>query len=529
VYGVSTLGESTPGVGMRRFAARFGRARWRIVAVAAAVAAMAWLAVLLIPQRYDARAGVYLDLGAAAGPELHERYSARVEALRFDLLAPAQLEKMAARADLDERRRRALAGRMRVDSPAPLHLAISHHDSDPHKARAAVEAALAVLREADLGAGPARRNGAGEDALARRIADYEAKIARNEAALAALKAARGAAERGAAPSAGRDLEPGIERNGAGNGAAPTSPTSPRVQAGAAAELRRTERALADARARMTDLLNWAVAVSPPRQGGDILRWRLRLSELRRDNPPDAADILTAQARIAQLEAAAGLAADDAHARLGASLQASLDEAAALKARRDALRGQTSAGHETAPAALAVSAPDPVSTPVSVSSAPANPPADEAIRRLANERRALEAAHAALAALRDETEISDGAFASGGGPSFAVAQPLAVSPGPSRLPLVFGGLGLAVAAGLLAGGAAAVLDDRFPDEAALARAAGFPVLGSVAPVPSAAVVSARRRGRMRLAAAWLGLLIAGAACAWFVSAQDAAAPVTGALS
>ena len=515
------------------------RRRWRAVAAAWGAAALIWLAILIAPQSYESRAHVYADLASFADDVgLRDYYRQRVDAMGVWLLARPQLEQIVARAGLDassndqspddeaEDRRLArmdrltarVADGMTVESPAAAYLVISHRDRAPETARALVEAALAVLMEGTLTEEETDARPASDaddqsslQALTQRIAEHERKLAENDEAIAALKRAQES-------NAGEIADAGRADAEASPAAALPAVTSPADALQRRAVLRQADSELASARARMTDLLNRAAAAVPGQTGGEVLRLRLRLSELRRLYPDGAADILTTEARIARLERDAALAGNADYLRLQTELQSALDAATVLKARRDALRAELSAPR----AAPAESTPP---APVGVEPAAAD------LQKLENDQRALKSAHAALLSLREETPpAASSPIASPSaraGVSFRVVEPprIASAPsGPSRLPLVVGGFFLAVAAGLTAAAAASAFDDRLSDVAALKNAAGRPVLGSVGTAPSAAVVASGRRDRARLAAACLALVLAAAAaCAYLAAPQSFGAP------
>ena len=514
------------------------RRRWRAVAVAWGVAALIWAAVLLAPQTYQSRAHVYAEAEpVTSGAVLRDYYRQRVDAMRVRLLTRPHLEKIVSRAGFDaalsgltddarlagmERLTRRVADNLSVESPAAMYLVISYRDRDPATALAGAEAALDVLMEEAPGAPPGAAGGGDrfwDEVLSRRIAEQEDKLARNEQAIAALKRDREPAPAASVPAARVPAPP------VSTAASTAALPSDRRRA-----LRRANEELASARARMTDLLNRASAMmsreamagaertGPESAGavGDVMRLRLQLAELRSRASDSAAEILTTEARIAQLEQSGGRAADGDYVRLQTDLQAALDSVALLKARRDVLRDALNAPSSEGAEGASVAEPsaDPAERP--------DPVANLEAQKLQNDQRALKSAHAALASLREQAPPT-----APGGVAYTVLEPprIASSPaGPSRLPLVVGGFFLAIAAGLTAAAAQGAVDGRFSDEAALENAVGRPVLGAVSVAPSVAVTGARRRGHARFAAACLGLVLAGAACAWFAASPSFAAPL-----
>lgn len=525
VYSSSNLPVSA-----RRLMNGLWRRRWRAVAVAWGVAALIWAAVLLAPQTYQSRAHVYAEPGPATDPAagdagLHAYYRQRIDAMRLQLLTRPQLEKIAARAGFDaplndrtddarlagmDRLTQRVADSLSVESPAAMHLVISYRDPDRETALAGAEAALDVLMEQDF-ALPSGGNDAEDrrwdDALTQRIAEQEAKIAQNEQALAALKS-----DRAPAPAEGGDTK---ASDPSGETAAPASERR--------AALRRANEELASARARLTDLLNRASVMASVMASGDamtgagsdVMRLRFQLAELRARSPASVAEILTIEARIARLEESSGRLADGDYVRLQTDLQAALDSVALLKARRNVLRDALNAPSGVVAEAASAAVPDPAQSP--------EPAASVEAQKLQNDQRALKSAHAALASLREQAPTTPPSM---GGVAYTVIEPprAALSPlGPSRAPLVLGGLFVAVAAGLTVAAVRAAFDDRFSDAAALENAVGRPVIGAIGVAPSAVIVAARKRDRTRFAAACVGLLLAGAVCAWFVASPSSAAP------
>jgi uncharacterized protein involved in exopolysaccharide biosynthesis len=93
------------------YARALWRRRWLAIAVAWAVCALAWLAVLALPDRYEATARVYVDARTALRPVLEgiaieEDYDSQLALVREALLSRPQLEAVARATNLDARRER---------------------------------------------------------------------------------------------------------------------------------------------------------------------------------------------------------------------------------------------------------------------------------------------------------------------------------------------------------------------------------------------------------------------------------------
>jgi polysaccharide chain length determinant protein (PEP-CTERM system associated) len=88
------------------YARALWRRRWLAIAVAWAVCALAWLAVLSLPDRYEATARVYVDARTALRPVLEgiaieEDYDSQLALVREALLSRPQLEAVARATNLD--------------------------------------------------------------------------------------------------------------------------------------------------------------------------------------------------------------------------------------------------------------------------------------------------------------------------------------------------------------------------------------------------------------------------------------------
>lgn len=463
--------ENLPTPVQRHFSGLWRR-RWRVVAIVWGVAVLVWFAIWLIPNSYESRAHVYveIDVGVEA-PGARAYYQERIDAMRFQLLTRPLLTKIASFAGLDdsfenqaarERLTKNLSERISIESPSAMYLVISYRDRDPDVARAVVDAVTRVLMEQDFNVAPVGAD-VSDTELVLRIEDYEKQLAKSENAITAYQA--------------KEAEPP---------AVQLSTVSREVEQADA--LRRVENELGVARARSTDLLNQLSATVPTEVAIELARWRVKLAGLRSRHPGEHPDILTALARISQLERSnAALLTDPGYAQLQTELQTALDEVEVLKANRSSLRA--------APAAL----PEASNT---------TPVAQAELQSLIDEQRELKTVYEELISQRDQSSVN-------ASPANAVSYQVferpeaALSPsGPPRLSLILGGFLLAVVTGFSASAVMTALDKSFSSSAELKKAIDLPVLGSVGTAPSAAVTAFNRRDRVRLIAACGALFMVG---------------------
>lgn len=93
-------------VSVYSYARALWRRRWLAVAAAWALCAVGWLAILALPDRYEAKARVYVDARTALRPVLEgiaieEDYNSQLALVREALLSRPQLEAVARSANLD--------------------------------------------------------------------------------------------------------------------------------------------------------------------------------------------------------------------------------------------------------------------------------------------------------------------------------------------------------------------------------------------------------------------------------------------
>lgn len=187
------------------------RRRWWAVISAWAVALVAWAVVLMMPDRYEASARVFVDTRTALRPVLEgiaieDNYESQLALVREALLSRPQLEAVARRTNLDagvttpaamEALISSLQGEIQIGSAAPVAAAnggqsrdmiytITYQNTNREKSVDVVRTLLDNLREGTL---TGNRTGATEaqDFLDQQIADLEKRLQEAEGRLAEFK------------------------------------------------------------------------------------------------------------------------------------------------------------------------------------------------------------------------------------------------------------------------------------------------------------------------------------------------------
>lgn len=192
------------------YARALWRRRWLAIAVAWGVCALGWLAVLTLPDRYEATARVYVDARTALRPVLEgiaieEDYDSQLALVREALLSRPQLEAVARATNLDaevtdeagmEALIRTLQQQISVVSTVSQMpggqqatdtiYSISYQNTDRQMSLDVVRTLLDNFVEGTLSG---NRTGANEaqSFLVRQIADLEKRLAEAEARLAEFK------------------------------------------------------------------------------------------------------------------------------------------------------------------------------------------------------------------------------------------------------------------------------------------------------------------------------------------------------
>lgn len=456
------------------------RRRWLVVAVAWAAALAGWLAVWLVPDKYESRAQVFVQTETILEPVLNgftarPDYSRRVEVMRLQLLTRPNVEEIIRRAGLDktieaktpmERRVKMqgmvdwVAGQIKIESPREMYFIISYKNSDPKIARAVVDAVLNMLIEQDLGASLSESEAA-RRRLDLQVEEYEEKLTANENAVAAFRA-RHAAELSANQGAARQRE--LKEN----------------------ELVRVSDELERTKGRVLTLQNLMSATPRHASGGELDRLKVELAALRSQYEENHPDIRAVQARINELEKDdAALSANPEYVRLNSELTVARDSIAALSAREARLKEELSALDLAAGQAPAVEAQ---------------------LRQIVREYEQTQKTYEELLSRRDRLDLTRNLGAAGRGVEYQVFEAPSESLAPSDPPRLLLILGVCiVAAGVGAGAAVALtlLDKSYTQASELQAAFGLPVLGAISETPSETVFAERRRDRVRLAMACAG--------------------------
>lgn len=179
---------------------RLWRRRWLALWVALAVWLAGWGWVILLPDRYESFARLYVDTGNVLRPLLSglavdSDVAEQVDLMRRTLLARPNLEKVVAMADLGLETRTPedhehLLGRLRkevrIRADQSNLFTISYESPSPQRAQAVVDALMTVFVENNLGAKRSDFENA-QGFLNRQIEEYEEQLSLAERRLAEFK------------------------------------------------------------------------------------------------------------------------------------------------------------------------------------------------------------------------------------------------------------------------------------------------------------------------------------------------------
>ncbi|WP_428408089.1 XrtA system polysaccharide chain length determinant [Hyphococcus sp.] len=466
------------------------RRRWLVVAVAWAAALIGWLAVWLIPDKYESRAQVFVQTETILEPVLNgftarPDYSRRVEVMRLQLLTRPNVEEIILRSGLDktieartpiERRAKMqnmvdwVAGQINIESPREMYFIISYKNSDPKIARAVVDAVLNMLIEQDLGASLTESEAA-RRRLDLQIEQYEEKLVANEHAVAAFRAEH-AAELVSLQGETRQRE--LKQN----------------------EIVRVSDELERTKGRVLTLQNLISATPRRASGGELDRLKVELAALRSQYEENHPDIRGVLARIEEMEKEnAALSANPEYVRLQSELRVAQDSVRALEARELRLKEELD----------------------NLDFAAGQAPAVEAeLRQIVREYEQTQKTYEELLSRRDRLDLTRNLGAAGRGVEYQVFEWPAQALEPSDPPRLLLILGVCIAA-MGAGGAAALglsfLDKSYTQASELQTAFGLPVLGAISETPSEEIFANRKRDRMRLAMASAGFIAVAALYAY----------------
>lgn len=463
------------------------RRRWTVIAVAWAFALLGWFALWLIPDKYEARAQVFVQTETILEPVLNgftarPDYKQRVEVMRLQLLTRPNVEEIILRSGLDktikahstiERRAKMenlvnwVAGQIKIDSPRDMYFDISYKNSDPEIARAVVDAVLNMLIEQDLGASLSE-NEAARRRLNLQIEEFEEKLTANERAVAAFRREH-AVELASTQGTARRQE--LKEN----------------------ELERVSNELEQTKGRVLTLQNLLSATPRTTSGDELDKLKVQLADLRSKYQESHPDIRGVIARIEQLEAGAGgaLSSNPEYIRLNSELRVAQGSIVNLERREETLRTELEALDVAAGEAPAVEA---------------------ALQQIIREYEQTQKTYEELLARRDRLELTKNLGAAGRGVEYQVferPERALVPSDPPRLLLIIGVFLLAAGAGSGSAALLTLLDKSYTQTGELQEAFGLPVLGSLSEVPSLAIASDRRRDLKRLGGLMAALLVIGA--------------------
>jgi polysaccharide chain length determinant protein (PEP-CTERM system associated) len=463
------------------------RRRWLIVGVTWACALAGWLALWLIPDKYESRAHVFVQTETILEPVLtgftaRPDYTRRVDVMQQQLLTRPNVEQIIDRSGLAEtiEARNAMdrrvkmegmvnwvAGQIKIESPQEMYFIISYKNSDPAIAQAVVDSVLNMLIEQDLGASLTESEAA-RRRLDLQIEEYEERLVANERAVATFRAEH-AAELTTIQGTARQRE--LKEN----------------------ELTRVSDELERTKGRIVTLQNLMSATPRRTSGGELERLRVELASLRSQYEESHPDIRGVLARIAELESDDSvLASNPEYVRLQSELSVARDSIRTLETREQRLKGELD----------------------TLDFATGQAPAVEAeLRQIVREYEQTQKTYEELLSRRDRLDLTRNLGAAGRGVEYQVFEwpTVALAPSdPPRLLLILGIFILAGGAGAAAALGLAILDKSYTQASELQHAFGLPVLGALSEVASQTVIADRKRDRTRLVLASVALvLIAGA--------------------
>jgi len=315
-----------------RYGAGLWRRRWLVVAIAWLTAILGWIAVAMIPDRYQSQAAILISeplvdpliSEVASRPDI----SQRVQVLRLSLLTFPNVEEIVYRAGLDseiiaitpldrqaqlERMVKEIQNNISIVNPRTNYFEFRYAHQNPQIAKDVVDAAVNLLIEQDLGES-LRQTEATEDRLRTKIAEYDGLLAKQEQEVVQyrrihateLAATIGDKQQSARKEA--QLENIIDN---------ISQTSLRVET-----------------------LRVRLASTPKLStGGELEGLKIRLAQLRsqyNDNYPDIQNLLQ---QIERLESDEALPDNRDYIRIQSELRSARDTLAALRIREERIRAE----------------------------------------------------------------------------------------------------------------------------------------------------------------------------------------------
>jgi polysaccharide chain length determinant protein (PEP-CTERM system associated) len=467
-----------------RYGVGLWRRRWVVVAAAWAIALAGWFGVWLLPDQYESRAQVHVQIETILEPVMtgvtaRPNYEQRVEVMRQQLLTRPNVEEIVYRAGLDkeiearsemERRTKLegmidwVAGKIKIDSPLSMYFNISYRYGDPEIAKNVVDAVLNLLIEQDLGASIAEKEEA-KRLLDAQIREFDERLTAKEREVAEFRRLH-ADELAVSEGKARKREQ-------------KETELARISDQLSSEQRRVS--------TLTALLSTTPRVSA---GSELDALKIQLAQLRSQYKESYPDIEGLKARIRELESGGVgvLPENPEFVRLRNELRAAEGAVADLSERETRARAELDA--------LAVA----------IGEAPG---VEADLQRIIRDYEQTQKSYEELAARRDRLSLTANLGAGGRGVEYQIFErpTTALRPvAPPRFLLIIAVLFVA----LIGGAALALLityvDRTYTQSADLQKAFGLPVLGSIGNVSSEFHKAMRRADLLKLAGAGAGLAI-----------------------
>ena len=178
----------------------YWRKRWVILSIGWVLSVTGWLAVMMLPDRYDAMTRIYVDTENLLTPLLRNitvqaDVTKQIEVLQRTLLNRKNMESVAHSADLDldletDQEKEALYARLAkqivVKTEGNNLFSVVYSNSNPQMAKRIVEALLTIFVETNLGQNRSSMGNA-RNFIENEIANYERKLKQADSRLAEFK------------------------------------------------------------------------------------------------------------------------------------------------------------------------------------------------------------------------------------------------------------------------------------------------------------------------------------------------------
>ncbi|NHK26942.1 hypothetical protein FF098_003340 [Parvularcula flava] len=483
-----------------RYAVGLWTRRWLVLSVAWLLAAIGWLAIILMPDNYESRAQIYVDTDTALNETLEESarradFEKRVRVMTLQLLSRENLEQVIAEVGIDQeiataaaerapgnaaeqerirnvllqRKIQSLGEGIKISSSEEQYYTISYMDKSPVMAQRIVAAVVDQFIEKDVGTAISQSETA-LSRLDREIQRYEALLSDKDQEIAAFRR-ENADELTGNENQTRRLD---QKEG---------------------ELSGIEFSIEQSTRRRQTLIGELATTPRNSSGTELDQLKLQLAQLQsqyRDNYPD---IIALKARIAELEnGGASLPNNPEYQRLEASIRVVEDELAVLRQRQADLRTEIEQLTLTASQVPAVQAE---------------------LQEIMRNYEQIESSYKDLLSERERQSITASLSEGGGTVDYNLYEAPTIAAEPTWPPRGLMSLAvfvLALGAGVGVAFLLAQIDRTYTQASDLEKALGLPVLGAISP----AQTPARRRENFFDQTAIVGVagLLFVTACALF---------------